>query len=276
MGMSMRGVPAVGSDGRFTVANIPPGEHWLEVSSRSSDGESASVAITAGDRDITDLVVNTSPGATVSGSVIVEGSAPSKPGRVMVYSPDIGAAMVVRSFDDEQGVIDSNGRFQIKGIMGRVLFGGASLGYGTPPAAAWSVKSVTFNGADITDMPLDIAAVGSVDGVEVVFTDKQTTLMGTVKHPSGTGVTDYTVAIFPDRLREGAARGRYTRIVRPDQQGRFQTKGLPPGDYIAAAVESLEQGAHWDPAFRKQIEPTARRFHLTEGLTSTIELQLVP
>jgi protocatechuate 3,4-dioxygenase beta subunit len=42
-GMSMRGLPAVGSDGRFTISNIPPGEHWLEVMQRSDGGEAASV-----------------------------------------------------------------------------------------------------------------------------------------------------------------------------------------------------------------------------------------
>jgi hypothetical protein len=76
-------------------------------------------------------------------------------------------------------------------------------------------------------------------------------------------------------LKEGTIAARYTRTVRPDQQGRFQTRGLPPGDYLAAAVESLEQGGHWDPAFRKQVETTARRFRLTEGQTATVDLTLV-
>ena len=116
----------------------------------------------------------------------------------------------------------------------------------------------------------------SVTGGEVVMTDKQTTLLGAVRNPSGAEVIDYTVVIFPETLRDGAVASRYTRVVRPDQQGRFQTRGLPPGDYLAAVVESIEQGAHWDPAFRKQMEPRAKRFRLTEGLTSTIELQLLP
>jgi len=33
-----------------------------------------------------------------------------------------------------------------------------------------------------------------------------------------------------------------------DQQGRYEIKGLPPTDYVAVAVESLEQGGEWDPA----------------------------
>jgi hypothetical protein len=40
------------------------------------------------------------------------------------------------------------------------------------------------------------------------------------------------------------------------------------------AVESLEQGGHFDPAFRKQLEPTAKRFTLTEGQTATVDLTL--
>jgi hypothetical protein len=181
----------------------------------------------------------------------------------------------MRSYDGTDGTIDANGQFFIRNAGGRVLFQLAGLGFGPPPIG-WSIKSVTFNGADITDIPLDIAATGSVTGVEVVMTDKQTTLMGSVKSQGGSAVTDYTVVIFPDTLRDGAIASRYTRVVRPDQQGRFQTRGLPPGDYLAAVVESIEQGAHWDPAFRKQAEPTAKRFRLTEGLTSTIELQLIP
>src|SRR5690242_21588188 len=35
---------------------------------------------------------------------------------------------------------------------------------------------------------------------------------------------------------------RYVRSARPDQQGTFQIKGLPPGDYLAVALEYVEDG----------------------------------
>jgi hypothetical protein len=270
-GMRMGG--AIGPDGTFSIANIPTGDHWLEVVPRggTGDAEGASVPITADGTEITGLVITTSPGATISGQVVFEGVSAEKPTRITVGAADPSGSSF-RMIDPNQGTIDQSGRFEIKGAFGRVLFAAAGTGFGPPPIG-WSVKSVTFNSANITETPLDVSAVASITGVEIVLTDKQTTLAGSVRSASGP-VTDYTVAIFPEKPREPGVNARYTRVARPDQQGRFETKGLPPGDYFAVAVESLEQGAHWDPAFRKQVEPTSTRFRLIEGQTTTIELQL--
>jgi len=272
-GFAMRGGPGIAPDGSFSIGNVPPGDHWIEVVPRAGTDEAASVAVTADGSDITGLVITTSPGATISGQVIFDGTSAQKPSRIMLTPADPFASGSPRVLDPNQGTIDQNGQFEIKGAFGRVLFAPAGAGFGPPPVG-WSVKSVTFNAANITETPLDISAVGSASGIEIVLTDKQTTLAGTVTTPSGP-VTDYTVAIFPETPREGVMNARYVRVARPDQQGRFETKGLPPGDYFAVAVESLEQGGQWDPAFRKQVEPSARRFRLAEGQSSTIELQLM-
>ena len=273
-GMSMRMLAMSGVDGRFTASNVPPGEHSIEVSPRSGEEESASVAITAGGQDIADLVITTSPGVSMSGQVTFEGAAPAeKTLRVNATSPDPGAPGPMRIFDNTQGVIDEKGRFQLRGLSGRVMFTVFPFAPMAGPLP-WFVKSVIFNGENITDVPLDVAAITDGSTLQIVMTDKQTTLAGTVRDGRGQAVLDYTVAIFPEQLREGAMPGRYTRVVRPDQQGRFETRGLPPGNYLAAAVESLEQGGHWDPAFRKRVEPAAKRFRLTEGQAATIDLTL--
>jgi protocatechuate 3,4-dioxygenase beta subunit len=276
-GMSMRGLTVADSEGRFSVTNVPPGEHYIEVNSRPGENESASVAITAGGQDIKDLIITTTPGVTISGQMIFEGGAPIDQSiRVNAASPDPMMPAPSRIYDDKQGVVDERGRFQIRGLSGRAMFNAFPS---VPLAAAqqqWFLKAVMLNGEDITDIPLDVASVREDSTFQIVMTGKRTTLSGTVRDARGRTVIDYTVVVFPDQLPEGAMPGRYTRAVRADQQGRFETRGLPPGNYLAAAVESLEQGAHWDPAFRAQVEPTAKRFRLTEGQTATIELQLAP
>jgi hypothetical protein len=272
--MSMRSFAMSGPDGRFSAANIPPGEHFVEVMPRPGDEESASVPITAGGQDITDLVITTSPGMTIAGHVIFEGApTPDQQLRVYASSPDPGSPGPMRMFDNNQGVIDEKGRFQIRGLNGRAMFSVTPVAMGPVPPR-WFLKSVTLNGENITDVPLDVSAIADGSTLEIVVTDKQTTLAGTVRDGRGQQMIDYTVTVFPEQVREGALSARYTRVVRPDQQGRFEIRGLPPGNYLAAAVESLEQGGHWDPAFRKHIEPSAKRFRLTEGQSATIELTL--
>ena len=273
--MSMRGLSTSDANGVFSASNIPPGEHFIEVNARTADDESAMVPITAGGQDITDLIITTGPGATISGQVIFEGGGPAdKSFRVNATSPDPGGPPLTRVYDSTQGLVDEKGRFQIRGLSGRAIF---TVFPAVPgPAPVWFLKSVTLNGEDITDMPLDVSTVKEGSSIDILLTDKQTRLSGTVKDSRGQPVIDYSVAIFPEQLPEGAVGGRYTRVARPDQQGRFETRGLPPGNYVAAAVESLEQGGHWDPAFRKHVEPTATRFRLTEGQAATINLQLTP
>jgi hypothetical protein len=273
-GMFARALPGIGPDGSFTIMDVPPGDHWLEIFPRSAEEESASVAITADGRDINNLVITTSPGATVSGRVTFDGaSTETRPGRIMISSPDSGMPQPGMRISPDNGAIDSTGRFQVRGVSGRGLFRAVPLAPGPAPTG-WIIRSVMLNGVDITDTPVDLATLGD-SSVEIVLTDKQTTLSGIARNSRNEAVKDYVVAVFPDRLKEGALPARFIRTIRPDQEGRYQTRGLPAGDYFAVAVPALEQGAEWDPAFRKQVEPTAKRFRLAEGQTSTIDLQLM-
>ena len=273
-----RGGPPVGPDGRFTISGVPPGDYTIDVMPNFGGRpgaaevvETGSLPITVDGREITDVIVTTSLGATITGQVIFQGtSTAGKPDRVMLQPAD------PRTFRPgmNDGEIDASGRFQIRGASGRVLFR-TLLRAPTPTSGpGWQIKSVTLNGADITDTPLDISALGDTTGVEIVLTDTTTTIAGTVSNAQRAPVKDFVVAIFPDRLREGAVPMRFIRTARPDQQGRYQVRGLPAGDYFAVAVPTLEAGDEWDPAFRKRVEPLGARFRLSEGQTTTLDLQL--
>ena len=275
--MMMRSATMAGPDGRFSLGNVPPGDHFIEVAPRPGSEESASVPITSAGQEITDLIITTSAGRTIAGQVTFEGApAGQQSFRVNVTSPDPGMAPLTRIFDSTQGVVDEKGRFQLRGVSGgRAIFNVFPTAPGGGPQT-WSVKSVTIDGENVTDIPFDLSAAKDDTKIEIVMTDKQTTVSGTVRNARGEQISDYTAVLFPAQLKEGMVAARYIRAVRPDQQGRFQTRGLPPGDYFAVAVESLEQGGHFDPAFRKQLEPSAKRLTLVEGQTAAIDLALAP
>ena len=63
--------------------------------------------------------------------------------------------------------------------------------------------------------------------------------------------------------------------ARPDQQGRFEVKGLPPGNYLALAVDYLEEGQERDPEFLQDMRPSGTSFALGEGERKTLALRIV-
>lgn len=277
-----------GPDGTFTMLNVPPGEYVLDVRPMMGrtapavpgapvvEPEFGSVPISVSGQDITGLTIITGFGATISGTVVFDNPSPQtaaqqtsgQPLRVMFAGVD--STSMVMGFGMDSGLVSPNGHFELKGVNGRGTF----RTFGGMPSD-WQIKSVTLEGADITDTPYEVKPGTNVSGLEITVTKTQTTLSGIVRAPNGETQKDYVVAIFPSNLPEGDVPNRFVRMMRPDQDGKYLTKGLPAGDYFAAAVETLEQGEQWDPAFQDRVKPRAKRFTLKEGQTVALDLELI-
>ena len=113
----------------------------------------------------------------------------------------------------------------------------------------------------MTDVPLDLAPGQILTGVEAVITRKLSHAEGTVLDALKRPVLDATVVVFP--IDEGLRgfQSRFIRSARPDQEGRFRLSALPPGDYLAIAVQGLEDGQAGDPEFLAAVEDQAVRDH---------------
>jgi hypothetical protein len=148
--------------------------------------------------------------------------------------------------------VDDTGHFQIRGVIGQLLFRTSVQG--------WSLKSVTLNGVDITDTPFDAKPSTNTTGLEVTVTDRPTVVTGNVKNALGEAAKKSVIAVFPADGKDGTQALRFTRTIVPDQDGRYSTRGLPPGEYVAVAVQSFETGSEWDPAFQQQMRPGERLF----------------
>ena len=111
-----------------------------------------------------------------------------------------------------------------------------------------------------------------MSGLQIVLTDRLTDVNGIVTDEHNRPLTDYALVVFPtDQTRWGRT-NRYTRMTRPDQNGRFDIKGLPPGEYYAVAVASLEEGADSDPDVLQQLVSRSTKFSLREGESKTLNL----
>jgi hypothetical protein len=267
-----------GPDGTFSLANVAPGDYVLNVQSFNRFGgdaaiaESGSMPITVGDADIVNLKVTTSAGATVSGRVVFEGTARrdnAPGGKPRVVVQPIGFTLFGAASGIDNGVIGDDGAFEFKGARGTLLFRVAA-------GAAWALKSVSHESTDITDTPIELSGPDGLSGLTIVLTDKLTEVSGQVTDARGQPLKEYLVVVQPAEPKSAATLTRYLRTVRPEQDGRFRARGLPPGDYVATAVESLEQGRQFVPDVLARLRDTGRRFSVREGETLSFDLRLTP
>src|SRR6185295_8103248 len=133
---------------------------------------------------------------------------------------------------------------------------------GLPPE--WMVRSVTINDTiDATDAPFEFRGEQPVSA-HIVLTDRVTDVAGAVT--SGTLTSDATVVIFPDDRTQWAFPSRFVRWTKLDADGGFRLHALPPDtQYLAVAVDYMEENEAQDPAFLEGLRTRATRFSLREG-----------
>jgi hypothetical protein len=168
------------------------------------------------------------------------------------------------------GRVGQDGTFQLRGIAGPPI----SRVQGVP--VGWALKSVTIDGADITDAGFDFRPGHDINGLVVTLTDRLSEVTGNVRDGRGQPVADYVLVAFPEDAKLWGGQSRYVQTTRPNQNGTFSLKGLPPGRYLAAVVPALENGLQNDPAVLEQLRPHGRTFSLAEGQVLNLNLEMAP
>ncbi len=244
---------------------------WPRTHGRISDHlELASIPITVDGQDIAGLTIATAPGATAGGRVVFEGVTESRPlpGSFSIATVPATGGFTLHGLGDNSTSLSGQENFELRQLPGRGLFRIEDL----PPG--WLLKAVTLDGTDITDSGIDFKPGQHISGIEIVLTARSTTLSGAVQDDGGKPVADCTVVAFSPDSSKWGYRTRYVRSARPDQDGRFLFKGLPPGDYLLAALEDLEAGDEGDPEQLEKWKPGATSVTLGDGETKSVTLKL--
>ena len=276
-GASFRGGPnvTVGADGSFTALNVPPGEYTLSATRGNrteGDAEVALMYITVDGQDIENIVLTGSAGGTVTGRIVSEeGPLPKVSSMfVSVYEQYRSQAppVLLGSFrtSDNAG-IKEDGRFTAEHVFGRARFV-VRLPDG------WMLQKVQHEGRDLTDKIIELRTGERLDGVEVLITNRVTELAGQVVNDKAAPVGEATVLVYPSDSDAWFEQARSIRLTRPDQQGRWQLKGLPAGDYLAVALEYIEDIAWQDPEFLESMRRYAEKVTIQDGGSHTLPLKL--
>jgi hypothetical protein len=168
------------------------------------------------------------------------------------------------------GRVADDGAFELRGLAGPQL-----IRMGNMPSG-WMVKSITLEGQDITDTAYDFKPGHDISGITITLTDRLTEFSGTVHDNRSQVVKDYVLVVFAQDSKLWGGQSRFVRTARPNQDGAFSLKGLPPGQYYAVAAESLENGTQNDPTVLDRLKPKGKGFTLTEAQTLTLDLIFQP
>lgn len=255
--------------GRFRITNVAPGRYTLQARIGRQSGEIGRLPIVVGTEDLENVVVVTAPGATVSGRVVSDTGQPPAltPGDVSVNAraADLDAMPI-------QG--NSNARvtptwtFELAGLIDARLFR-------VNVPQGWALKAITLNGQDVTDTPIELSPGQKVTGLQIVLTNQLTDLSGAITDDRGQPVLDASVMVFPDDDRLWTAQSRFIRVVRPDQDGRYQIRGLPAhGGYLVLPVQALEDGQGNDPEFLASVRSAATPLKLGDGEAKVVDLKM--
>ena len=119
------------------------------------------------------------------------------------------------------------------------------------------LKAVTHEGRDISDAPIELGSGQELTNVEVVISSRVTIVGGRLEDKKKLPIRDATVLLFDADTQKWFESSRRVRAMRPDQDGQWQIKGLPSGEYLAVALDYVEDGAVERP--RVSGSPEARR-----------------
>ncbi len=224
--------------------------------------------LSVGNEDLTAVTLVTGKGATISGTVVAAQGAGTR-------IPTSGIQITTQSLSPQPAFarparVEADGTFVLSNLFGlRVI-----RVNGLPQN--WVLKAVMIGGVDVSDTPMDFKSTQDFKDAQIILTDKITEVNGKVAGAATGAVLDYTVVIFPEDEMKWAGPSRYIRSARPDQQGMFKIRSLPPNArYLAVAVDYLEEGEANDPEFLAAMKAKASTLSLGDGESKAVDLKLI-
>jgi protocatechuate 3,4-dioxygenase beta subunit len=274
------GVPLdarIDANGRFEFQNVPDGAYVIQARQRrenpSTEGEFGALPVVVRGADVGDLVLTTSPGSTVAGAVVFETAGlTDEPAPTDIELAPLPADPDLAPVDNwATAGVTGDWNFAIAGVSGprRLL--------PTRLPRGWALKEVRASGVDITDQRLSFGAANqSIADIEVVLTDRPSTLAGRVADATGRAVAGRRVVAFSPSQDTWYPGSRYLQEVVTNRNGAFAAVGLPPGGYFVVVLPaSARDDANWwrEPEVLESLMSTSTFVTVDEGSRTTVQLR---
>jgi len=274
-------VASADAQGRFKFTSVPPGRYRLAArgvppSEASNTRISTAVNVQYATADVVvngedvDVALATQAALTIAGRVAFETEGAPPPDLPVALRINLQALPALGgSWGLPQLVIDG-GRFRMDGILPGTYRPLNTLQGIRAPIGRWWLKSIIAGERDLLDAPLEFRQ--SIDDAVATLSDRVSEVAGTVTDAQGRPDIDPYVVVFAVDRTSWFANSRRVVAVKPDRDGRFSIRNLPPGEYRAAVAADLDQGEWFDPAVLEVLLPTATRFTVSGAEKATVNL----
>jgi protocatechuate 3,4-dioxygenase beta subunit len=271
----------IDASGRFVMRNVLPNTDYVVKAFGPKRRQFGMQYVTTGADDPPSVTVTVFEGATVGGSLTLEGAdSPDGRGIVVTAVPtdsDFSYSLpgFATGFASSPLSTVEGGRFELLRVTGPTRFLVTA-----PSCEGCYVRSVLVNGANATDTPFDFGLTGVHRGVEVVVSDAGAAVEGRASDERDTPASGYWVVLFPTSRDLWYARSPHVKAEPSAMGGPFRVTGLAPGEYFVVAVDRVEPpsplgGELTDPEVLEQLAQRAERVTLAERDRRRVNLRLI-
>jgi Carboxypeptidase regulatory-like domain len=260
---SSSGVAESSKDGEFKVENLPPGKYAVYSDPPAgADWLSEAVPFEVTNRDVEGLVIKVARGASVSGVVILEGTADPRV-RANLVASRIVAQIVEGGYlgmTEPSATINPNGSFRITGLVaGRLMFR-------LEPREPFGVLRLERDGV-VMQRGVEIGEHEQVTGLQVVVGQTNGSIRGVIQLPTGFELPANNRLSLVLR-RTDLNPGRYGTPFDMDARGQFRIDKLVPGTY------DLEIGVFTPSGIPRSLMPTTQSVTVTNGAVADVTITL--
>ena len=264
--------------GRFTLLGVPSGAYVLKnantrLSIAARQGLPAfwvQQPVSVGSSDVEDLTVELRPALRVEGRIEWRGASGRQPTpgeiatRGVALEPPFG----------EQSTFAPAAENNNRATFSTVAPAGQYI-VRPMEASGWVVQSVALDGKDITDKAFDLQA--DATSLVVVYTDRRSTVSGTVKDARGVVSADAVVLAFPTDPERWSGYGTNPRSVKSaaaSRAGVYTFENLPAGEYFLIAIDGADADGWTDPQNLEVLARQATKVTVAAGEPRTLDLTL--
>ena len=248
--------------GQFSFTEIRPGSYVLSARSAAPAGW-ALVDLDVQGEDVRGMSLAMQEAFTISGTVRFEGTANAPPfTNVRVSLTPEPAALVISSSSNIGGnSTNADGRFTITGVTpGRYRL----TAYVPGPRPTWVLRTSLLGGQEALDTFIDVRQ--EMADASVVFTDQLTEL-------SGHAGPNSTVVLFSTNQTQWFQQSARVRTARAATDGSYTMPTISPGEYFVTAVDEIQPGQWFDPAYLQGLTTNSTKITIAEGEKKTLDIR---